>query len=69
MGQPTSKKSAKPAPPTFDSLPELVTIEEAAAYRRVSVNTMYSLVRSGALASIRTGRQYRIPRQALIARD
>jgi excisionase family DNA binding protein len=52
--------------PTYDSLPELVTPEEAAAFLRVSIHGAYNLIRSGDLPSIRFGRLIRIRRSALL---
>lgn len=53
-------------PPRFDDLPEMVTVEEMAAYLRISRNVAYDLVKSGALRSIKYGRLIRIPKQALL---
>jgi excisionase family DNA binding protein len=53
-------------PPRFDDLPEMVLVEEAAAFLRISRNAAYELVKSGALRSVRYGRCIRIPKQALL---
>jgi excisionase family DNA binding protein len=62
--RPFSKATAPP--PRFDDLPELVLVEEAAAFLRIGRNTAYELVKSGALRSVRHGRVIRIPKQALL---
>jgi excisionase family DNA binding protein len=59
-----SKVSA--APPRFDDLPEMVMVDEAAAFLRISRNAAYDLVKSGGLRSVKFGRLIRIPKQALI---
>ena len=41
------------------------TVEELAALLKVSSSTVYALVRSGRVRSIRIGAQYRIPASAL----
>jgi excisionase family DNA binding protein len=43
----------------------LLTVEEVADALRISRNTAYTGVRCGHIPSIRIGRQYRIPAQAL----
>lgn len=53
-------------PPRFDDLPEMVLVEEAAAFLRIGRNAAYELVKSGALRSKRYGRLIRIPKQALL---
>ena len=53
-------------PPRLDELPEMVTVEEAAAFLRMGRNAAYEAVKSGALRSVRFGRIIRIPRQALL---
>ena len=57
---------AKADPPRFDDLPEMVMVEEAAAFLRIGRNAAYDLVKSGALRSVRFGRLIRIPKQALL---
>ena len=52
--------------PTFDSLPEMVTPEEAGAFLRISRNAMYDVIRKGDVPHVRFGRLYRIPKTALI---
>jgi excisionase family DNA binding protein len=53
-------------PPRFDDLPEMVTVEEMGAFLRISRNTAYELVKSGAIRSAKFGRKIRIPKQALL---
>ena len=43
----------------------LMTLEEVAQFMRVSYNTVYRLVTTGKLKSLRAGRQYRIRREDL----
>ncbi|MBI4269062.1 MAG: helix-turn-helix domain-containing protein [Candidatus Rokubacteria bacterium] len=52
---------------TLAGLPELLTAEEAAGWLRVGRNTVYDMLRSGALRSVRLGRLIRVPREALEA--
>ena len=52
-------------PPRFDDLPEMVTVEEMGAFLRISRNSAYDLVKSGALhKSVKFGRVIRIPKAA-----
>ena len=53
-------------PPRFDDLPELVTVEEMAAYLRISRNSAYELIKGGVIRSVKYGRLIRIPKQALL---
>ncbi|OGL26555.1 MAG: hypothetical protein A3G44_15610 [Candidatus Rokubacteria bacterium RIFCSPLOWO2_12_FULL_73_47] len=46
-------------------LPELLTIDEAAAWLRLGRNGAYELVRRGEIKSVRLGRLLRVPRAAL----
>ena len=46
-------------------LPELLTVEEFAAWSSLSRNTAYDLVRRNEIKSIRLGRLVRIPKSAL----
>ncbi len=43
----------------------LFTVAEVAAVMRVSKMTVYRLVHSGELASVRVGRSFRVPEQAV----
>jgi len=59
--------TAKPAVPRFADLPEMATPEDGAAFLQVSKNTMYELLKSGAIRSIKFGpRLIRIPKAALL---
>ena len=51
---------------SFEHLPLVLHVKELAEVLSISQNTAYALVRSGHIRSIRTGRIYRIPRDALI---
>ncbi len=44
-------------------LPVMMTIHELAAFLRVSKNTAYTLIGSGAIPSVKIGRQIRINRK------
>lgn len=44
---------------------ELYTVSEVAALMRVSKMTVYRMVQSGAINSIRFGRSYRVPEDAV----
>jgi excisionase family DNA binding protein len=49
----------------FENLPEMLRVEEAAAWFDVSKGAIYELASTGKLASVRLGRLLRIPRSAL----
>jgi len=49
----------------FNELPLVLQVKELAAVLSISQKTAYALVRSGAIRSIRVGRSYRIPREAV----
>ena len=51
---------------SFENLPLVLHVKELAEVLSISQNTAYALVRSGRIRSIRTGRIYRIPKDALI---
>lgn len=51
---------------SLDNLPLTLRVEELMPILDIGRNTAYQLVRSGAIQSIRIGRQLRIPKQALI---
>ncbi len=62
-----------PDPPSFDELPEVLTIEEAARLLRISRGAAYALARqwldSGGrdgLPVVRLGRSLRVPRAGLL---
>ena len=46
---------------------ELLTCEEAAAYLRLAPQTVYRLLRAGALPGVKVGRQWRVRRADLDA--
>jgi excisionase family DNA binding protein len=47
-----------------DDLP-VMTVRELSSYLRISVNSAYSLVRSGNIGSVRAGKRILIPRKAV----
>jgi len=47
-------------------LPELLLPEEAAAWLQLSRHSMYALIRTGQVKSVRLGRLVRVPRAALV---
>jgi excisionase family DNA binding protein len=51
---------------TLATLPEVLTVREAAAILRIGRNQLYQAVARGELGAIRIGRSTRIPRQALL---
>ena len=51
---------------SLDHLPLVLHVKDLAEILSISQNTAYALVRSGQIRSIRTGRIYRIPKDALI---
>ena len=51
---------------SFDNLPLVLHVKDLAEILSISHNTAYALVRSGQIRSIRTGRTYRIPKDAVI---
>lgn len=51
---------------SLDDLPVTLRVEELMPILGIGRNTVYALVRSGRLCSIRVGRQVRIPKNALI---
>jgi excisionase family DNA binding protein len=48
------------------SLPEVLTVREAASILRVGRNQLYQAIGRGQLRSVRIGRSIRIPKQALL---
>jgi excisionase family DNA binding protein len=54
-------------PPTLDSLPELLTAQQAALVLGLSSNTVLNHLASGVIPSVRIGRIYRIPKATLLA--
>ena len=51
---------------SFENLPLVLHVKDLAKVLSISQNTAYALVRSGQIRSIRTGRTYRIPKDAII---
>ena len=51
---------------SFENLPLVLYVKDIAEILSISQNTAYALVRSGQIRSVRTGRTYRIPKDALI---
>jgi len=52
---------------SFEQLPLVLSVEQLAAVLGIGINSAYQLVRSGRVGSLRIGRQYKIPRNALEA--
>lgn len=49
----------------FEELPLTLRVKDLSELLNIHRNTAYALVRTGAIHSIRIGRTYRIPREAL----
>lgn len=47
-------------------VPDVLTVRELALVLRVGLNTAYRMVREGTIRGVRVGRQYRIPKQAIL---
>ena len=62
----TKEASDMAAITSFENLPLVLHVKELAEVLSISQNTAYALVRSGQIRSVRTGRIYRIPKDALI---
>jgi excisionase family DNA binding protein len=62
----TKEASDMAAITSFENLPLVLHVKELAEVLSISQNTAYALVRSEQIRSIRTGRIYRIPKDALI---
>lgn len=50
----------------MENLPDVLTPEMLMDILKIGRNSTYNLLRSGAIRSIRIGKQYRIPKDALI---
>ena len=50
---------------SIDQLPIVLSVEDLADVLGIGINSAYELVRSGKVGSIRIGRQYKIPKNAL----
>jgi excisionase family DNA binding protein len=55
-----------PIRPAANSLPLVLTVEEAAQRLGIGRTVMYALVSSGAVESVRIGRLRRVPADALV---
>jgi excisionase family DNA binding protein len=51
--------------PRLEALPDLVTVEQFAAWAGIGRNQAYAAVHNGEVRSVRLGRSIRIPRAAL----
>lgn len=51
---------------SFDDLPLVLHVKELASVLSISQNTAYCLVRSGKIRTIRIGRTYLIPKDAVL---
>jgi excisionase family DNA binding protein len=51
---------------TLATLPEVLTVREAAAILRVGRNQLYQAIARGELGAVRIGRSIRIPKQTLL---
>ena len=51
----------------YDDLPLCLSVKQVAEVLGIGRNTAYELVRSGQILSVRTGRQIRISKDAMIA--
>ena len=49
----------------ISALPLILTVEDLTKVFAIGKNTAYKLIRSGAIYSVRVGRNYRIPRYAI----
>lgn len=61
----TASHSDSPAVPQFHDLPLVLTPVEVARLLGIGRNSIYALLRSGSLRSIRVGKLFKIPRAAL----
>lgn len=51
--------------PETENLPLVLKVEDLPSILSIGKNTAYELVRSGQIHSVRIGRTYRIPREAI----
>lgn len=51
---------------SFDELPPIITIRDLMSVLNIGRNTAYKFVHSGAVRSLRIGRQIRIPKSEII---
>ena len=61
----TASHNDSPAVPQFHDLPLVLTPVEVARLLGIGRNSIYALLRSGSLRSIRVGKLFKIPRAAL----
>jgi excisionase family DNA binding protein len=71
VGQPPTVPTAPsdlagPPASALATLPEVLTVREAATILRVGRNQLYQAVARGELGAVRIGRSIRIPKQALL---
>ena len=50
----------------FEQLPLVLSVPEVARVLNLGRDTTYGLVRSGRIRSVRVGRQYRVPKAAVM---
>ena len=50
----------------FSNYPDVVSIKDLMTMLNIGKNTAYGLLQSGALKSIKVGKQYRIPKRFII---
>lgn len=50
---------------SYDDIPLVLTPKEAATVLSIGKNTMYEMLRCGAIHSVRVGNQYRIPKESI----
>lgn len=48
-----------------NNYPPVLTVKQLSKLLHVGINTAYAIVRQGDIRSVRVGRQYRIPTQAV----
>ena len=68
MGQamaPQSSEQAASAAPSASSVPDIMTLSEAAAYMRVGEEDILAVIQSGELKAKKIGTSYRISKQAI----
>ena len=65
MKRPKRTRPVTPAA-TYDSLPEMVTPEEAFAFLRISRNAGYEALRNNEIPHVKMGRLFRIYKPVLI---
>lgn len=46
-------------------LPDVLNVAQVAAYLNIGTNSAYELLRSGAIRSIKIGKQFRVPKRCL----